>query len=343
MAMKRIWIDIVNPPQVLFLEPIIAELQKRQHKIVITAKDHSQTLGLLENKGIIHTVIGKHGGKTNLGKAKSLILRVGYLFALAKRSYFDLSICHGARELIVVSKLLNIPNVTIFDYEYSEHLIKSLGATLMITPDVIPLERLRSLGYPVKKIYQYRGIKENIYLRPPNYDPEFLRSLNISPEKIIAVLRPPASLSHYHNKRSEDILPLLLRYFDLPDVTLVILPRYQSQFDQLKKITTLMENKPFILKSPIDGPKLLFHSDLVVSGGGTMIREAAVLGTPAYSIFMGKPGAVDEYLATQNRLIWIKGPDEVANIKIAKKICFNPMEYDQSLVASLCDKILSIS
>ena len=57
---------------------------------------------------------------------------------------------------------------------------------------------------------------------------------------------------------------------------------------------------------------LIWHSDLVVSGGGTMNREAAALGVPVYSIFKGKIGSVDQYLSDEKRLVLL---EDVADAK----------------------------
>ena len=61
----------------------------------------------------------------------------------------------------------------------------------------------------------------------------------------------------------------------------------------------------------VDGRSLAALADLVVSAGGTMIREAAVLGTPVWSIFEGRLGAVDERLAGEGRLRFLRDPDEL--------------------------------
>ena len=61
----------------------------------------------------------------------------------------------------------------------------------------------------------------------------------------------------------------------------------------------------------MDGLNLIWFSDLVVSGGGTMNREAAALNVPVYSIFRGKIGAVDRYLAESGRLILLESVHDV--------------------------------
>ena len=77
-------------------------------------------------------------------------------------------------------------------------------------------------------------------------------------------------------------------------------------------------SKVVIPKKAVDGLNLLWHSDLVVSGGGTMNREAAALGIPVYSIFRGKTGAVDRQLENEGRLTMIQSVAEVKK-KIALK------------------------
>jgi predicted glycosyltransferase len=57
-------------------------------------------------------------------------------------------------------------------------------------------------------------------------------------------------------------------------------------------------------------------ADLLVSAGGTMNREAAVLGTPVWSVFEGRPGAVDDQLVREGRLRLLHDPDE---IEVARK------------------------
>lgn len=61
----------------------------------------------------------------------------------------------------------------------------------------------------------------------------------------------------------------------------------------------------------MDGLNLIWYSDLVISGGGTMNREAAALGVPVYSIFRGKIGAVDHYLAEHGRLVLLERVEDI--------------------------------
>jgi predicted glycosyltransferase len=52
----------------------------------------------------------------------------------------------------------------------------------------------------------------------------------------------------------------------------------------------------------VDAQSLIAFSDLVVSAGGTMNREAAALGVPVYTTYGGRLGGVDEALIREGRL-----------------------------------------
>ena len=69
----------------------------------------------------------------------------------------------------------------------------------------------------------------------------------------------------------------------------------------------------------MDGANLIAHSDLVVSAGGTMNREAAALGIPAASIYLGQWAAIDEQLVSEGRLRKISTAADVRDLAIEKK------------------------
>jgi uncharacterized protein len=60
-----------------------------------------------------------------------------------------------------------------------------------------------------------------------------------------------------------------------------------------------------------DGRSLVALADALVSAGGTMNREAAVLGTPVWSIFEGPLGGVDEMLVREGRLKILHDPEQL--------------------------------
>jgi predicted glycosyltransferase len=65
----------------------------------------------------------------------------------------------------------------------------------------------------------------------------------------------------------------------------------------------------------IDAQSLIAYADLVISAGGTMNREAVALGTPVWTTFEGRLGAVDERLIAEGRLRKLQRAEDVVIVK----------------------------
>ena len=170
----------------------------------------------------------------------------------------------------------------------------------------------------------YEGLKEDVYAAGFRPDPSILAELGVGPDELLVTIRPPATEAHYHNPEAEALYVEVVELLGAADgVRMVILPRTagaQREF-VLRTWPRWCEERRIILpEAALDGLNLVWHSDLVVSGGGTMNREAAALGVPVYSIFRGRLGAVDRYLADQGRLALIETSDDVrTRIRVAKR------------------------
>jgi uncharacterized protein len=306
----KIWIDIDNSPHVPFFRPIVEELQKRGYEIELTGRDIYQVCELLEFFNLPCKVIGKGYGKNTVLKVLGNCLRAAQLIPTAGKFHADLAISHGSRAQVLVSKLLGIPTVMMHDYEHSTK-TGFIEADYVFMPDVIPSNSMSSRS---ETVFKYPGLKEDVYV--PQFVPDFssLSPLGISQDQIIVTLRPPATEAHYHNPEAELLFAEVLRFMsENPLVRGVVLPRNQRQGDQLRRHwpKLISSGSLIIPSSPVDGLNLIWFSDLMVSGGGTMNREAAALGVPVYSVFRGKIGAVDKYLAENGRLILLDNLKDV--------------------------------
>lgn len=313
---KKIWIDLDNSPHVPFFRPIIDELRARGYEVFITARNAYQVRELLEYYGVDGKVIGKHYGKHKILKALGTCWRAVALTALVRREKPDLSVCHGSRGCLITSNLLKIPNITISDYEFTTG-VPSIRPTWLIVPEVVPAE---NLGVEGTEILKYPGIKEDVYLARFKPDPKLKGRLGIPPESLVIMVRPPATEAHYHNPEAEILLKAALHQFvSNPDTKIILLPRNQRQDAELRAEwrEAIVSKKILIPDHVEDGMNLIWNSDLVISGGGTMNREAAALRVPVYSIFRGKIGAVDRYLADNGRLVLLTSVEDVGSKIVA--------------------------
>jgi predicted glycosyltransferase len=286
---------------VLVFRPLIGLLRERGDEVEITARDYAQTLALLELHGLEATVLGRHGGRSRLGKARSLGSRLHALRNWARPREFDLALAHGSHELTITARRLGVPSATTHDYEFAtlQHQLGMRAATKVVVPDSIPEERLARFGVRPPKLLRYPGLKEEYYLADFDPDPGVPAALGVDRNRVLVVLRPPPDVSLYH-RHSNPLFPQTLDHLGrTDDVQAVVLPRTEEQREYVRGLALPSVIVP---DRAVDAQSLIALADVVVSAGGTMNREAAALGVPVYTTYGGRLGGVDEELIREGRL-----------------------------------------
>jgi predicted glycosyltransferase len=311
--MARVWVDLTNSAHVVLLRPLVELLEARGHDVTLTARPLSHTTELLDDWGHPYTAIGHYGGASRLGKAAAAAARTAQVFAFARGKRFDYGLAHGSTDLPPVGRVLAIPNTTMFDYEWArlQHELNCRLATRVLVPDAIPAERLAHYGARPPKLVRYPGLKEEYYLADFEPDGAVLSELGVDSEGIVAVVRTAPSYALYLGGSENELLPRVLRRLLEQGAQVVVLARTGDQRHALRAL----DPRLIIPERAVDGRSLAALADLVVSAGGTMIREAAVLGTPVWSIFEGRLGAVDELLVAEGRVRLLREADELTVAK----------------------------
>jgi uncharacterized protein len=299
----RVWVDLTNSPHVLVMRPLIEVMRADGHEVEVTARDFAQTLELCARFGIEHTAVGRHRGGRLASKAVGLASRSLALARWARRRRFDVAMGHGSNDVTVAAAMLRVPSATAFDYEWAtvQHQVNCRLARSVVVPDAIPRERLERYGAR-GKIHAYPGLKEEYYLADFEPDPAVLGELGLDRERPLVVVRPPPDVSLYH--RFEN--PLFGRVLDrlaASEAQTVVLPRTPAQRAELGAF--------IVPEHAIDAQSLVAYADLVISAGGTMNREAVALGTPVFTTFEGRLGAVDEALLREGRLRKLEDPGQI--------------------------------
>jgi predicted glycosyltransferase len=303
ICLLRVWIDLTNSPHVLVMRPVIETLRRRGDDVLVTARDFAQTLGLLERFGVDHTAIGRHRGGRLAAKGLGLASRSGALVRWASGRRIDLALGHGSNDVTVAAKLLRIPSVTAFDYEWArqQHAINCRLAARIVVPGAIPFERLAPYGATPAKVRRYEGLKEEYYLADFEPDAAVLAELGLDRDKPLAIVRTPPAVSLYHRFEAPVFTEVLER---LRGQQVVVLPRTARQRAEL-------EDAFIVPDQAIDAQSLIAFADLMISAGGTMNREAVALGTPVWTTFEGRLGAVDEALIADGRLRRLTCADDI--------------------------------
>jgi predicted glycosyltransferase len=345
--MASIWIDLDNAPHVLLFEPLIAELQARGHDTLVTARDYGFTVEMLDQKGIDYDRVGRHSGKNPVRKVLGLAGRVAALMRWARGRKIDVAVSHGSRGIVVASSLLRIPSLTMYDYEFVSTGIFRLSSRILL-PELLSDEAVSNLGVARDRVNRYPGLKEEVYLGSFTPDPSIKVDLNIPDDKVVVVVRPPATEAHYHQEISDRMLDAVLELLlKLDNVVGVIVPRTQAQATTLLRTVKNAVNIR-LLTSAVNGLNLMWNADLVVGAGGTMNREAALLGVPVYSAFMSKAGEIDKALSRQGKITFLRDTDAVANIRFEKrprndfaKEAAGRQRRSREVICYVCDEILS--
>jgi uncharacterized protein len=335
-----VWIDLGNSPHVLFFKPVIDELHRRGVQTVVTARDFAQTLQLCAEFGVTARAIGRHGGASMGGKARGLAQRGRDLRAFGRRTRPCVAVSHNSYSQTVAARSLRLPVMTAMDYEYqpANHLAFRC-ADMVAVPDAFPLDRLKAQGARPGKIWRYRGLKEHIAMAGFAADPGYLGRAGVDTSRPVVVVRPPADMALYH-RFGNPLFPLLLERLAKEDVTTILLARTQAQAADLEAAGfggLLWRGEP------LDGRQLVAAADAVISAGGSMNREAAVLGTPAYSVYAGKLAAVDRVLLAGGRLRLIQTEDDLAGLALGRKPTAAPPQIGTELLVQFVDRLLEVA
>ncbi len=300
----RVWVDLTNSPHVLVMRPVIAALRAQGASVEVTARDFAQTLELCARLGVDSEPIGHHRGRRRAAKALGLVERSRALIRWARGRRFDLALGHGSNDVTVAAAVLRIPCTTTFDYEWAavQHHINCRLAQAVVVPDAIPPQRLARYGASAK-LHRYAGLKEEYYLADFEPDPSVLAELQLDVDEPIVVVRTPPAVSLYHRFENPLFAAVLQR---LQGSQAVVLPRTDEQREDLRRAGGLL-----LPERAIDAQSLIAYADLVISAGGTMNREAVALGTPVFSSFEGRLGAVDEQLIAEGRLRKLSSPQQI--------------------------------
>jgi predicted glycosyltransferase len=312
---SRVWVDFTNTAHVVVLRPLVELLEAAGHDVVLTARPLSQTLELLDDWGHPYVAFGRHGGVRRADKARAALDRTRRMIGFGRtHGPFDAALAHGSTDLPVASRLLRVPNTTMFDYEFAvaQHSLNCRLADRVLVPEAIPPERLTRYGARPPKLVRYPGLKEEYVLHGFTPDPHVLDELGIDRARPLAVVRTAPSYALYLGGAETPLLPRLLRRLQRQGAQTVVLTRNAEQASEVQELAV-----PGVIVPPraVEARSLVAYADVLVSAGGSMNREAAALGTPVWSMFAGRLGGVDEQLVREGRLRILHDVDDVEVVR----------------------------
>jgi predicted glycosyltransferase len=310
----RIWIDLSNSPHPLLFAPIASRLEEMGHSIGVTARDNAQTAELTLQRWPDATIIGGESPKSRALKAEAMVARIPPLRRWAQGFGAELALSHNSYTQIVAARVLGLPVVTAMDYEGqpANHLAFRL-ADVILMPEALRDSAVRRQGANDRRTRHYPGFKEEIYLG--DFEPQHgvLESIGIEPDgRPLVVARTPPSRAAYHQFGNPLFAETLQALGNDPDARTVVLTRHHEQREAIR---TLGLRNLIVPDHAIDSRSLMYHADLVLGAGGTMTREAALMGVPTYSVFAGEQPAVDRELEREGHLRRLQTSQELLPVQ----------------------------
>lgn len=316
MTPPRVWIDLSNSPHPLLFAPIVRALEAQGAQVELTARDNAQTIELARERwGDRVAVIGGPSPGDRLAKARQIARRVADLRSWARARRLDVALSHNSYAQIVAARTLRVPVVTAMDFEHqpANHLAFRLARRVLL-PEALRGTRVERQGAGDGKVRFYDGLKEELYLGDFEPDGTVLDAVGFrrEGERALVVARTPPSRALYHHFGNELFMDAVAAVGRQEGVTCVVLTRHPEQVEAIRALDAPGVVVP---DRAVDSRSLMSEADLVLGAGGTMTREAALLGAPTFTLFAGERPAVDRWLEEHGMLRRLERVDDVLPVR----------------------------
>jgi predicted glycosyltransferase len=338
----RVWVDIDNAPQARYLLPLARQFQTLGLDVLVTSRAAAETVSILESERVRFETVGPPIGLGATHKALGLTERTVKLIRfVSKRRPVDFLVT-GSRAATTAGRLLGISSFIILDYEYVNLFFYRWARSNVVYPSVISGAFLEERGVSRQSLLPFDGLKEDFtfaHVDVETVEPYSFPSNGQSSQAVRVLVRPPAEGSHYYRSESLELSMSLLRHLALEDAEVVYVPRYEHQVDYIGAVSS-WKRTPVVLSNPVPSIELFKAVDVVISAGGTMIREAAFLGVPAYSIFKSRVGAVDRHLAETGRLTLLPSSADFSRLSLTRHRSLAPLRQGSAVIEGVAQRIL---
>jgi predicted glycosyltransferase len=337
---SRVWIDIENPPQVQYLLPFRQAFEAAGLETVITARDYGSTVRMLESAGVAAKVYGVRVGRGKLRKAAATAHRAHDLQNFLTQTGKPGAVLTASRAAAVAAWRLGIPSFVILDYEHVFVRVCRYTDSTVIFPDVIDPAAFVGKGLRPRQLLPVKGIKEDLTFAGVDVDTIDPYDIGSVADRAVRVLfRPPSETSHYYREASTAMARTALERLATAEALVVFSPREPSQVALLEGLP--WKHQPVTLSRSIPFVSLLKSVDAVVCSGGTMLREAAYLGIPAYSILQSEIGAVDRWLENIGRAKLIARPEDVCSIELRRRGPISRLDSNTDLLDQIAATVVA--
>lgn len=326
----KLWIDVVSPSTVPFFRSLLTHLGG--YEFSVTAGVNAETAHLLNTAGLSGEVIWRHPEFSGPRRYIDVFARL--LLLGLNVPTFDVGLGFANFYVPLIAKSRLKPSVAFTDndsaYAIHDRSITFKLADWVVCPSAISPERLAKLGLKEEKVMYFDGYKEDVYISDFVPDGLFVSKL---PKKDYVLVRPEATFAIYV-KEKRNIVPSLLRGLLRKGLDVLYVPRTSKDLMLAEGLDV------HVLKIPLNGLDLCWHSRCVMTGSGTFAREAACLGVPATSFFPGELLSVDQALVRERKMFHSRNVDELVDYACS---CKRNKSLDTSRSKGVRNQVVAIT
>uniref|UniRef100_A0A7C5XLH9 DUF354 domain-containing protein n=1 Tax=Ignisphaera aggregans TaxID=334771 RepID=A0A7C5XLH9_9CREN len=281
----KLWLDVLTPKQAMLFGSIYKELVSQGYNVLLTARDYDYTIATLKQLNIDFVVVGRYGHDL---KSKLIEESKRIIFLLDIVESFDALVAYPNPTAARIAFGLQRPYIALTDSPHSiapSKLSLPLASAVVISSCIPKKSIERYIDKDETYIIQFNGVDEVQWLKDFKPSRDYLKLLGLEEYGYIVVRPPEIRASYYKDKTSViELIKKLINYFLSQGFSIVYMPRYHD--DEIA--TEFYNARNFIIPSRdvgVKGSQLLYYAAVVVTGGGTMAREASLVGTLGISLF----------------------------------------------------------
>ena len=295
----KIWFDLSNSPHINMFYDLIKDLESEGHEIIITSRPLANTVELLDQKKLHHTVIGQHYGKNIFKKLFGYPIRVLQLRNHLLPLKPDLAVSQSSFHSPLVARLLGIPSIYTNDNEHAMgNILCFLFASRILIPEKMSIPSLFKSSIFSRKFIRYPGIKEGIYLWIAAAKISNNRKQVPAPSNLKIYIRPEPLTAQYYNGKQNFLDDIIVELQCKYDIT--VLTRDKTQFLHYSHPRFIHIHLP---PKPLRFDEVATYCNLFIGAGGSMTRELAIIGIPTISVYQGALLDVDKLLISKRLMI----------------------------------------
>ncbi|MFX1364342.1 MAG: DUF354 domain-containing protein [Promethearchaeota archaeon] len=304
---KRIWIDIEQPKTAIMFNSLYKKFENEGIKLLITARDYDSTFQILENYGVDYMKIGRHGGDKIEEKLCAYIERLNQLFPIINKFSPDYFVTFLSVEGTRIAYGLKTPSIGMNDEPRNKPVCKLIHPFIdnVIVPKCIPKELYIQLHADPEKIIRYNGLDEIAWLSEYTPNPEILNNLDLEKGKFLIMRTEPTHASYLIGKIKPEetliskFLPPIFKAFPNYKYLILVRSKIQEQF-LLKELINLNKEKNIIITRYLPNlVDLCFYGGIIISGGGTIVRESSLLNVPSIEFYPGESAPQEKFLISE--------------------------------------------